>query len=166
MLSLVLLQLECRRLACAPLLSSMVLRAAASKDGKKCCRRRRYAQLTPLYGLVRRILLMLVAAAAFIARERFVVGGLARYPRRSPLASKVGYVDAPVPPVPDAPAVAAAAAPPPPLADAEAPPLPVKDIPVPAPPLQSEVCFTLPMAHIQIRTSCPCLPPAGRLRFS
>ncbi len=34
MLSLVLLQLECRRLARAPLQSSMVLRAASSTDGK------------------------------------------------------------------------------------------------------------------------------------
>ncbi len=41
---------------------------------KKCCRRRRRAQLTPLYGLVHRILLMLVAAATFIARERWIVG--------------------------------------------------------------------------------------------
>jgi len=54
----------------------MVLRAAASTDGKKCCRHRRLAQLTPLYGLLRRILLMLVAAATFIARERCIVGGL------------------------------------------------------------------------------------------
>ncbi len=68
-------------------------------------------------------------------------------------ASTIGHVDAPVPPVPDAPTAAAspaaalpdgAAAPP-----ALAPP-PVKDIPGPAPPSQSEVCFTLPMAHIQV----------------
>jgi hypothetical protein len=57
----------------------MVLYAAASMDGKKYCRRWRHAQLTPLYGLVRRILLLLVAAATFIARERRIIGGLARY---------------------------------------------------------------------------------------
>jgi len=34
----------------------MVLRGGASTDGKLCCCRRRNAQLTPLYGLVRHIL--------------------------------------------------------------------------------------------------------------
>ncbi len=76
MLSLVLLQLECRRLARAPLRSSMVLRAAASMDEEKCCRRWRHAQLTPMYGLVRHNLHEQVAAATFVACERLIVGGL------------------------------------------------------------------------------------------
>ncbi len=65
-----------------------------------------------------------------------------------------------LPPVPDAPAVAA------PLPDAEAPPPQVKDIPVPAQSSQSEVCFTLAMAHIQLLNFSPCLPPAGRQHLS
>ncbi len=70
----VLLQLECRRRTRAPLWSSMVLRAAASTDGENCCRRRRHAQLTPLYGLVRHD--EQVVAATFVAREQLIVGGL------------------------------------------------------------------------------------------
>ncbi len=66
--------------------------------------------------------------------------------------SKIGYIDAHVPPVPDPPEAAPAAA----LPDGggAADPPPVEDIPGPAPqPSQSEVYFTLPMAHSQVLTS-------------
>jgi hypothetical protein len=54
--------------------------------------------------------------------------------------SKIGYIDAPVPPVPDPPAAAD--------------PPPVADMPGPAPPpSQSEVYITLPMAHSRVLTS-------------
>ncbi len=61
----------------------MVLRAAASKDWEKMLLLlssiARHEQLTPFNGLVRCILLMLVAATTFVARELFIVGGHARY---------------------------------------------------------------------------------------
>ena len=66
--------------------------------------------------------------------------------------SKIGYIDAPVPPVPDAPEAAPAAA----LPDGggAAGPLPVEDIPGPAPPpSQSEVHFALAMAHSLVLTA-------------
>ncbi len=72
------MQLECcglnEWLARAPLRSSIVLRAAASTDGKIRCRRKRHAQLTPfkLYGLVRQKLHEQVAAVTFVARERLL----------------------------------------------------------------------------------------------
>ncbi len=65
--------------------------------------------------------------------------------------SKIGYIVAPVPPVPDQPAAAPAAALPDDCSAADPPP--VEDIPGPAPPpSQSEVYFTLPMAHSQVLT--------------
>ena len=79
--------------------------------------------------------------------------------------SKIGYIDAPVPPVPDPPAAA-------PAADdgGAADPPPVADMPGPAPPpTQSEVYFTLPMAHSQDlswRRTSDFLPQAGRATSS
>jgi len=63
--------------------------------------------------------------------------------------SKIGYIDAPVPPVPDPPE----AAPPADDGGAAEPPT-VADMPCPAPPpSQSEVYITLPMAHSRVLTS-------------
>jgi hypothetical protein len=63
--------------------------------------------------------------------------------------SKIGYIDAPVPPVPDPPAAAAPAD----DGGAAEPPT-VADMPGPAPPpSQSEVYITLPMAHSRVLTS-------------
>ena len=62
------LRLGRRRRPIAPLRSSVVLRTGASTDGGKtgcCCE-----QLTPLYGLVRRLPQSRGAAATFVARER------------------------------------------------------------------------------------------------
>jgi len=62
--------------------------------------------------------------------------------------SKIGYIDAPVPPVPDPPAAGRADD-----GGAAEPPT-VADMPGPAPPpSQSEVYITLPMAHSRVLTS-------------
>ncbi len=88
-------------------------------------------------------------------RKALLVKQIAKQKKKS--VSKIGYVDDPVLPVPYTPSAAPAAA----LPDgsgaaaplAQAPP-PVEDIPGPAQqPSQSEVCFTLPMAHIQVLTT-------------